>query len=66
MEAFIERKSKSKEVVKLRVGVEGGQGEEELYTMLTKGDKLWRNDKIKAKGFEILGEVDYGRKMYER
>lgn len=30
-----------------------------LYTILTKGDKLWRSDKIKEKHFKPLGVVDF-------
>ena len=30
-----------------------------LYTILTKGDKLWRSDKTKEKHFRPLGVIDF-------
>ena len=32
-----------------------------LYTILKKGDKLRKNDKTRARGFELLGVVNYGK-----
>ena len=31
----------------------------DLYTILTKGDKLWRSDKTKEKHFRPLGVIDF-------
>lgn len=47
MEAFIGKKSTSKEAVNL-------QG---LHTILIKGNKLWRSEKAKQKDFGMLGAV---------
>lgn len=32
-----------------------------LYTILTKGVKLWRTGQHKVKGFGLLGVVNYGK-----
>ena len=32
-----------------------------LYTILTKGVKLWRTCQHKVKGFGLLGVVNYGK-----
>lgn len=37
------------EAVRLSAGAGGGQGEEELYTILTKGNKLWRSRNVAEK-----------------
>lgn len=39
-ETLIGKKPRSKETVKLKVGFRGGHREEELYTILTKGNTL--------------------------
>lgn len=46
---FIEKKGWLKEVLRHRG----------LYSILTKGDKLWRSDKTKEKHFRALGVVDF-------
>ena len=37
-----------------------------LYTILKKGDKLWKNDKTRERRFELLGVVNYGKNKYMR
>lgn len=50
-EAFIEKKGRPKEVAR-------PQG---LYTILTRGNQLWRSDKTREREFGFLGVVNYGK-----
>lgn len=48
---FTEKKWKNKEVIRLRA----------LYTVLTKGDKLEKNDCTKERGFGLLEPINCGK-----